>query len=179
MSRLPNVNRDDLPPEGQAVWDRIASVRTGVRGPYQVLVRVPGLADRFVATEDYFRFEAALPAADRELVILATGRELGAEFAWAVHIPQAQRAGTRPEAVEIVRAHGALDGLTDRERLLVEVARTLLRTRTLPDALFNQALAELGRQQLVELVILIGQYNTVGCLLNGFGIPPPDDGPRI
>src|SRR5262245_34171961 len=138
MGRLPTPKRDDLPPEGQAVWDRIASVRTGVRGPYEVLVRVPGLADRYVAAEDYIRLGAALPAGERELVILAAAREFGAGFAWAVHIPQAQRAGTRPEAIEIVRAQGALDGLTGHERLLVEIAHALLRTRTLPDALFAQ-----------------------------------------
>ena len=85
MSRLPTLNREALDPEGQAVWDRIASVRSGVRGPFGVLIHVPALADRIRALEDYFRFDSTLSAADRELITLAVAREAGARFAWAVH----------------------------------------------------------------------------------------------
>ena len=85
MSRLPLINRDALKPDDQAVWDRIATVRTGVRGPFGVLMHVPTLADRVAALEDYFRFNAALPAVDRELVIMATAREMGARYPWARH----------------------------------------------------------------------------------------------
>ena len=56
MSRLPVINREALEPDDQAVWDRIAAVRTGVRGPFGVLMHVPALADRVAALEDYFRF---------------------------------------------------------------------------------------------------------------------------
>ena len=64
MSRLPLINRDALAPDDQAVWDRIAAVRTGVRGPFGALMHVPTLADRVAALEDYFRFNAALPAVE-------------------------------------------------------------------------------------------------------------------
>ena len=83
MSRLPGVNREALSPEDQTIWDGIAAVRPGVRGPYGVLMHVPVLAERVANLEDYFRFKAALPAADRELVIMATAREMEAHFAWA------------------------------------------------------------------------------------------------
>jgi hypothetical protein len=59
MSRLPLLNRDDLVPDAQVVWDRIAAVRTGVRGPFGVLIHVPTLADRVAALEDYFRFQCS------------------------------------------------------------------------------------------------------------------------
>jgi len=104
MSRLPAVSRDALSPEDQAVWDRIAAVRTGVRGPFGVLIHVPALADRVAALEDYFRFDAALPAADRELVILATAREMGARYPWTRHEARGRELGTRTEAIEAVRA---------------------------------------------------------------------------
>src|SRR3954463_8190416 len=106
MSRLPTVTRESLDPESQAVWDRIATVRTGVRGPYNVLMNVPALADRVRALEDYFRQEAALLDGDRELVILAVAREASARFAWAVHEVRARQVGVRPEAVEVLRTQG-------------------------------------------------------------------------
>jgi len=178
MSRLPNVKRDDLSPEDQKIWDSIAAVRVGVRtgagGPFGVLMHLPALADRVAALEDYFRFDAALPAADRELVILAAAREGGARYAWVRHEARGREVGTRVEAVEVVRANGSLERLKPRERLLVEIARSLLRERRLPDELFARALAELGRQQLIETVVLIGHYGLVGLVVNGFDIAPPE-----
>jgi 4-carboxymuconolactone decarboxylase len=179
MSRLPAVDQDALSPEDRAIWERIAAVRTGVRtgagGPYGVLMHVPALADRAAALEDYFRFDAALPAADRELVVLATVREIGARYPWVRHEVRAREEGTRAEAVEAVRAGGGLEDLKPRERLLVEIVRALLRTRSLPDELFARALAELGRRRLIETVALTGHYNLVGLVTNAFDMPPPDE----
>ncbi len=82
MSRLPAPDRNGLPPEDQAVRDRIATVRGGVGGPFGVLMHVPQLADHVGALEDCFRFDGELPAAYRELVILVTAREMEACSAW-------------------------------------------------------------------------------------------------
>jgi len=178
MSRLPPIDRDSLSPEERAIWERIAAVRAGVRagagGPFGVLMHVPALADRVASAEDYFRFDAALPAADRELVILATSREMGARYPWTRHEVRGREVGTRAEAIEAVRANGGLEGLTARERLLVEIVRSLLRTRALTDELFARALAELGRRQLIETVVLTGHYSSVGLLVSAFAVPPPE-----
>lgn len=179
MSRLPAVTRDTLSPEDQAVWDRIAAVRTGVRGPFGVLMHVPALADRAAALEDYFRFNAALPAPDRELVILATAREMGAHYPWTRHEARGREVGTRTEAIEAVRANGPLEKLTPRERLLVEIVRALLRTRALSGELFARGVDELGRQQLVETVALAGHYSLIGLVVNAFDVEPVDSSPTF
>ena len=177
MSRLPTVSRDELSPEHQKIWDRIAAIRAGVRagagGPFGVLMHLPALAERVAALEDYFRFDAALPAVDRELVILAAAREMGARYAWVRHEARGREVGTRVEAIEAVRANGSLDKLTPRERLLIELVRSLLRERRLPDELYTRGLAELGRQQLIETVALTGHYCLVALVVNGFDVPPP------
>jgi 4-carboxymuconolactone decarboxylase len=174
MSRLPEINRDALAPDDQAVWDRIAAVRTGVRGPFGVFMHVPALADRVAALEDYFRFNGALPAAERELVIMVTAREMGARYPWARHEARGREVGTRVEAIEAVRCNGTLEQLTARERLLVEFVRTLLRTRAVPDELYARALAELGRQELIETVALAGHYSLIGLTVNAFDVAPPE-----
>jgi 4-carboxymuconolactone decarboxylase len=179
MSRLPAVRRESITPEGQEVWDRVASSRGGVTGPHSVLIRVPALSEHVRALGDYFLAGGVLPQDDAELAILATVREAGARFAWNRHERRARELGTRPEAIEIVRAQGALDALTVRERLLVEIAHAVLRTHMLPEDLFAQGLAKLGEQQLVELVALVGYYNMIGGVLNSFEVPPPDDSPTF
>lgn len=175
MSRLPTVDRETLAPEDQVIWDNIQVVRTGVRGPFGVLIHVPALAGRVANLEDYFRFNAALPAADRELVILATAREMGARYPWIRHEARGREVGTRTEAIEAVRANGGLQGLAPREQLLVEIVRGLLRTRSLSDELFTRGMAELGRQQLIETVVLTGHYSLIGLVVNSFDVGPPND----
>jgi 4-carboxymuconolactone decarboxylase len=177
MTRLPLAERSALAPEDQAVWDRIAAVRSGVRGPYGVLMHVPKLADRVRALEDFFRFEAELPGADRELVILVAAREMEARYAWARHEHRGHEEGTRPEAIEAVRSNGPTDALTERERLLIEITRTLLRSRRVPDDLYARAVRELGEQQVIELVALAGHYSLIGLTLGAFDVPAPDDLP--
>ena len=175
MSRLPGVTRESLTPEGRSIWDGIAAVRPGVRGPYGVLMHAPELAKRVANLEDYFRFNAELPETDRELVILATARELEARFAWARHEARGLQVGTRKEAIEAVRSKSDLKSLEPRERLLVEIVRSLLLKRSLPDGLFDHGMKELGRQQLLEIVALTGHYSLIGLIINGFNVSLPED----
>src|SRR5262245_47702765 len=100
MSRLQPITKDSLDAAGQAVWDRIASARSGADGPYGVLIHVPALADCVRALEDYFRFQGSLTDAERELVTLATVREAGAKFGWAVHERGGLRHGISPEVID-------------------------------------------------------------------------------
>ena len=173
MSRLSAPDRGALSPEGQTIWDRIAATRSGgmMRGPSSIMMHAPELAGRVMQVEDYFRTDAELPAVDREFVILATVREWGARFAWARHEARAREVNLRPEAVEALRMQGALDGLTARERMLAELVRTLIRTKELPNQLYQQALDELGPTQLVEAIALIGNYCTIGLFIKSFEIP--------
>src|SRR5262250_1832840 len=144
MGRLPVISRDKLSAENQAIWDRIMAGRSGAGGPYGALFHVPALAGRVGAVENYFRFEGTLAQTDRELIILATAREL--------------------------RANDTLDALTAHERLLVEIVRSILRRHDVPDELFARALAELGPEKLVEMVALIGHYCLIGSIANTFGV---------
>ena len=76
----------------------------------------------------------------------------------------------RPEAIEILRKHDGLDGLTAHERTLAEVVQTLLRTHEMPEDLYQRAFDELGPRQLVETVGLIGNYCTIGMTINTFQV---------
>jgi 4-carboxymuconolactone decarboxylase len=175
MSRLAPPDRGTLSADDQAIWDGIDAGHGGVnrgpaRGPTAVMMNVPELARRVFHTEDYFRSVADLPAADREFVILAVAREFEARYAWARHEARGRQENVRPEAIEILRTNGPLDGLTPRERSLVELVRALLRTKEVAEPLYRRLVDELGQRQLVEAVALIGSYCTVGLVIKTFEI---------
>jgi 4-carboxymuconolactone decarboxylase len=147
--------------------------RTGGGGPYGILTYAPMMAEHFSAVENYFRHHGMLDTKDKELVILACARELGARFPWSRHEIRGREAGVRTEAIEALRAHGSLDALTERERLVVDIARSLLGERRLSNDLFSRALAELGPERLVEMVGLVSHYNMISSVANVFDLEAP------
>lgn len=173
MTRLPTPERDALPAEAQQAWDMIAGARGSVRGPFAMLIHHPALAQGVAALGEYLRFNGTLSGAERELAILAAGREVEAPYEWVAHEPIARREGTRPEAIEVVRAATATDDLAPRERLIIECVRSLYRSHTLSDDLYAAAEAEFGRQPLIELVTLAGYYGMIAFVLNAFAVDLP------
>jgi hypothetical protein len=41
--------------------------------------------------------------------------------------------------------------------------------------LYTRAHVELGRQQLIEIVALVGHYSLIGLTVNAFDVAPPDE----
>ncbi len=173
MARLPVLNRDDLSAEDQGVWDRVAGSRGSVRGPFALLIHNPPIADRVAELGAQLRFRSVLSGAERELAILAAGREVEAGYEWLAHEPLGLQEGTRPEAIEVLRHHQPTDGLEPREALIIEVVRTLYREHRLSDDLYARAEAEFGRPALVEMVVIAGYYGLIGYVLNAFEVDMP------
>jgi 4-carboxymuconolactone decarboxylase len=173
MGKIPVASRDNCTEEQQAIWARVMGGRSGAAGPYGTLMHVPEMAEAFSRVEAYFRERGTLPRADKEMIILAVARELGARFPWSRHEIRARQVGVRPEALEILRAKGSVADLTDHERTVIELARTLVHQRRLPDELFARAQAELGTGPLVEAVGLVGHYNFISMVAGTFELDVP------
>jgi 4-carboxymuconolactone decarboxylase len=174
VARLPSISRDELSVEEQAIWDRLATSRGSVRGPFALLIHHPALADRVGELGAQIRFKSVLSGADRELAILAAGREVEATYEWAAHEPLGLKEGTRPEAIEVLRNKADSNGLLPRERVIIDTVRALYHQHRIPDELYQRAEAELGRQGLVELVVLSGYYGMIGFVLNAFEAELPE-----
>jgi 4-carboxymuconolactone decarboxylase len=173
MGRIPAASRDKLTSEQQTIWDGVMSGRSGGGGPYGTLMHAPEMAGCFSATEGYFRDRGTLTKPDKELIILAVARDLGARFPWSRHEIRAREVGVRSEAIEVLRSHGALDALTPHEKLIVEMARSLVHERKLSDELFTRAQSELGVGPLVEAVGLVGHYNFISMVARTFELDVP------
>ena len=82
----------------------MAGRTSGGGGPYSALIHAPLLADLLAMAENYYRKDAALAEADRELVILATAREFETHYPWTRHEIRGRQVGLREEAIETARA---------------------------------------------------------------------------
>jgi 4-carboxymuconolactone decarboxylase len=168
MARLPERTREELSPEDQAAWDRIAGSRGTVRGPFGLMIHNPPIADRVAELGAQLRFRSTLSGAEKELAILTAGREVEAGYEWVAHEPLGLKEGTRPEAIEVLRHQRSTEGLEPREALIIDTVRTIFREHKLSDEHYARAEAEFGRSGMVELVVLSGYYGLIGYVLNTF-----------
>ena len=80
--------------------------RGSVRGPYGVLLHSPKLAARVAHTGSYVRFDFDIPEALKEVIIIATAREIRNQYEFAAHARLARGHGVTEETIVAI-ARGA------------------------------------------------------------------------
>ncbi len=173
MSRAPTVNKEQLSRDDQAYYDEIVESRGGIRGPYGVLLHSPKLAARIAATGAYVRFESDLPNALKEVVIIATAREIRAQYEFSAHARLAREAKVSEDTIRAIAQGTAPRGLSGDEELVVKYAQELLKDHKISDTTFNAVNARFGVRGTVELTALIGHYLLVGQVLAAFDVELP------
>jgi 4-carboxymuconolactone decarboxylase len=152
MTRLPPLQPEEMTDEQRTVHAAIvAGPRGQVRGPLAVWLHRPGLA---------------------------MGRFWGAEFEWWAHKSIALKAGVDEAVVEAIRTGTEPPFARDDEATVYAVMRSLNETRRIAAPLYDQAIAVLGKDALIDLVGLAGYYTLISMTINAFEVMPPDGAPH-
>ncbi len=170
MARIPEVSRDQLSSEEQGYYDEIVESRGGIRGPYGVMLHSPKLAACVAATGAYVRFEGDMDNALREVVVIATAREIKSQYEFSAHARLARAAGVSEDTIQSIAKGTAPDGLSGDESLVVKYVQELLRDHKISDATFGAVKDRFGVKGTVELTGLIGHYLLVGQVLAAFAV---------
>lgn len=171
MTRLSLPTYDHLSTDQKRVYDEIAAgPRGSVRGPLAIWLNRPELADAAQSLGRYCRYECSLPKKLRELAILTTARIWDAEFEWAAHVDHARNAGLSEDIIHALRNDQDVPLSTGAETVVYSVTQTLNTTRVLPDELYKQAHDVLGRDQLVDLIGLLGYYALISMTIKAFEV---------
>jgi 4-carboxymuconolactone decarboxylase len=172
-TRIPLLTaRDQVPEADRPLFDAIAKGRGSVRGPFALLLYSPVLCQAVLDLSVYLRQDDFVPAATRELAVIATARERDCPYVWAAHAPAARKEGVPDAASQLVRDRRSLEGLTERDGDVIDLARQLLRTHRVEQPLFDRLLAEHSLPGLVELTAVVGHYVFVTTILNAFEVSP-------
>lgn len=142
-------------------------------GPFNAALVSPGPSAGLV---DFMEAEAtstSLDARVRQVVILAVGAVWGSSYELYAHAAEARRAGLNEEIIEALAAGRLPAGLTDREVLAARFAQQLTANRHVDADLYAEAEQTYGQASLVDLVLLVGYYQTICGVLNAFEIPSP------
>jgi 4-carboxymuconolactone decarboxylase len=173
--RLNPPDYDDLDAEQRRVFEAIADgPRGGVRGPLAVWLHRARFAGLAQALGAYCRYQTSLEPRLSELAILVTARVWGSEYEWFSHKPIGLKAGLSESVVEDVRCDRIPHFQQEDEAAVYVFARELQAERRVSDETYARAMNILGRDQVVDLVGLLGYYTLISMTINVFEIPLPD-----
>jgi 4-carboxymuconolactone decarboxylase len=160
----------------KALMDQVVSgkIEGGTGGPLNVLLRSPELGEGILRYGAYERFHTPLPPKLIELTALITIRHWTAQFPWYAHHRAAKQAGLSEAVIGAIAEGKRPDGLQPDEQSVYDFCTEMLRTTRMSDATFNAAKQQLGERGVVEIMGVIGYYQTVSMLLNTDRYPPPD-----
>jgi 4-carboxymuconolactone decarboxylase len=162
LSRLPLRTRDEMDDPGKRFYDAVVGPQSrtlvGLQGPSGISLHAPRLGELQRAVNQYLRFDTALGRRLTELAILVAARELDSQFEWTAHEPAALIEGLEQKIIDVVKRRRPVTGLSAKEAAIVGLGREVFRRRKVQPQTFARAVELLGRQGVVELVALMGNY---------------------
>ena len=165
-NRLPAVKRDALDDAGKKLYD--ARDVTDSYGPGTIRLYSLPVSEHMGEVNDYLRHKSGLDPRLVELAILVTAREFDSEYVWTAHEPQGVKAGLQPEVIAIVKYRKSPDGLAEKDAVIIQLGREVLEKHHASSEVAARALNLFGKQGLVNIVSLIGDYASTAILLNAF-----------
>ncbi|MBR2813032.1 MAG: carboxymuconolactone decarboxylase family protein [Reyranella sp.] len=151
---------------------------------YRTLLRHPQLASAVNHLLTTLLFTGnKLDVRLRELLIMRIGWTTGAKYEWTQHWHFAERVGLPPEDVIAVRDWRSSTRLSATDRAVLAAVDDTLEQGKISDSVWAECVQHIGSpEQLLEMVIAIGNWNMFSQLLRSIGIPleegvmdwPPD-----
>ena len=136
---------------------------------FRTLARNKPLYKGFLALGSHLLTGDALPAREREIVILRVGYRAGSEYEFGQHTRIGHQAGLTDD--EIARlATPAVAGWDPRDEALVRLADELCADDVVSDATWQALTATWSEQQMLDLLVLAGYYRLVSGMLNSIGV---------
>jgi len=174
--RFKPLTPDEMTPAQKSLMDLLVSgkIEGGTRGPVNILLRSPDIGEAILRYGAYERFHTPLPLKLNELAALITIRHWTAQFPWYAHHRAAKQAGLSEAAIAAIAEGKRPAGLQPDEQAVYNFATELLRTTQVSDATFNAIKQQLGERGVVEIMGVMGYYQTVSMLLNIDRYPLPD-----
>lgn len=186
IERLARIREDEMSPDQTAIYDRFRTGRRvsagspftllhpegGLTGPANAWLLSPTVGAALERLGGVMRYKLALSDRCREIAILLVGFHRASAFELFAHRAAGRAAGLTDEEIEGLAADPGPSFADATERAVQTATRAMLRTGTLTDDEYAEAIAVLGKDKLFELVVLVGYYQLVATQLAVFGVEP-------
>lgn len=143
------------------------------------LVRAPAVYDRHLGLARAFFFHGTLAPRDRELAILRTAWLSQSPYEWGEHVGIGKDVGITSDEIARIIEGSSASGWSDHDRAVVRTAEELHLDSMVSDDTWATLDQTLSEEQLVELLMLVGQYKTVAYYLNSLRLRLGENNPGL
>ena len=176
--RFKQIPVEKLTPEQKALYDAIRSgPRSAVQnssaakpgplgGPFNVLLRSPGVGNIIQALGAEIRFKSSLPAKLNEFAICITARHWTCQYEWTAHHKLALDAGLDPKIGEDLAQGRRPANLSADEELIYNFSKELHETHGVSDATYKAVFDRFGERGVMDLIAVNGYYTLISMVLN-------------
>jgi 4-carboxymuconolactone decarboxylase len=137
---------------------------------FRTLAHHPKLMTRWLVFGNHVLAKNTLSPRDRELAILRVGWLCKAEYEWAQHTEIALNSDISQVEIERVTQGPDAPGWSDLEIAVLKAADELVGDAFIQDETWKALSAFYNKEQLMDLVFTVGQYNLVSMALNTLGV---------
>jgi 4-carboxymuconolactone decarboxylase len=166
--RLPPLDRQSVAEQVQVATQKLRGAVTGASDPLPLdaipeimftMCRFPDLWQRIMDLTVEIQGPASkLPPRDRKLAILRTGWLCQAPYEFGEHVNQSRRLGFTADEVERIVEGSSAHEWDAHERAVLRAAEELVANAMVSDETWAALAERLSEQQLVELLVIVGQF---------------------
>ena len=187
--RFKTIPVENLSPEQRTVYDAIrggprakiansgASSPGPLGGPFNVMLRSPGVGNIVQALGGEIRFKSTIPPKLNELAIIVTARYWTSQYEWLAHCKLALEAGLDPAKAKDVAENRRPANMDADEAMIYDFSRELHETKGVGDANYKRVLDRFGERGVFDLIAVNGYYSLVSMILNVDKTPLPEGVP--
>lgn len=137
---------------------------------FHTLLRHDRLLQAWLPLARELLMHGTLPGRVRELAVMRVAARCGSEYEWAQHLPLAARCGLSSDEIRDVAL--ALDARpwAEADLVLLEAVDALVDDHDLRDETWSALLRFWSDVQLIELLMLVGQYVLVAGVTNSLRV---------
>jgi alkylhydroperoxidase family enzyme len=147
---------------------------------YRILLHTPELLKAVSAIGTYFLVHGKMTVRDRELVVLRVGWLSGSPYEWGEHVNIGKtRAGLTAKEIARVQVGSPAPGWSDHDGALLKAVEELMQDSFISDPTWEVLAKTMSKEQLIELPILVGQYQGTAYMLNSWRISLRDGNPGM
>ena len=164
MALIPYADEDPRDERVEAILARLPEPRINL---FRMLANAPALIGPTLRLGEAILTKSELDPKLRELVILRVARETGSEYEWVQHERIARLVGLSDEEIA---------GVENDQRAALRLVDALLASRdaTPSEELVAEVERELGRAQLLELILTTGYYAMLGAMMRAVRLDVDD-----
>jgi alkylhydroperoxidase family enzyme len=161
MARVPYLNESDVKPEDRDVLSRPIALN-------RAMANNPAASRAMSVLATYIRHKSKLDPRLRELAILQVGYLTRQPYEWSHHVKLGREFGCSEDDIRAIgeETAGRASKLEPLARAVLLAAREMTGGLAMSGATYAELEKALGREQVIDLTLVVAFYNAVVRLLN-------------